>query len=138
MPRVCNFCWGGVFFGLGICFVLSPHSQKHGGELARTPFFPSPPLAARPPSRFDCLSAEELVTRLVTGLQRCCELSFFHLNLWGVFCSVESLLLHGSSLLRGASLLRLERLLLCGASFALWSVGLAAVITCLMSLLPRS
>ena len=40
----------------------------------------------------DCLSAEELVTRLVTGLQRCYELFFFHLNLWGVFCSVERLL----------------------------------------------
>ena len=33
---------------------------------------------------------------------------------WSVFCSVE-------------------RLLLCGVSFALWSVGLAAVVTCLMS-----
>ena len=43
------------------------------------------------------------------------------LNLWGVFCSVEHLLLHGPSLLRGASLLCLERLLLCGASFALWT-----------------
>ena len=77
-----------------------------------------PQQAARPPSRFDCLSAEELVTRLVTGLQRCYELFFFHLNLWGVFCCVERLLLHGSSLLRGASLLCLERLLLCGGVFS--------------------
>ena len=25
---------------------MSPHSQKYGGELARTPFFPSPPLSS--------------------------------------------------------------------------------------------
>ena len=77
-----------------------------------------PQQAARPPSRFDCLSAEGLVTRLVTGLQRCYELFFFHLNLGGVFCAVERLLFHESSLLRGASLLCLKRLLLCGGVFS--------------------
>ena len=75
-----------------------------------------PQQAARPPSRIDCLSAEGLVTRLVTGLQRCYEIFFlicgasFALwsvdrlcsvkrlcSVWSVFCSVERLLLCGAS-----------------------------------------
>ena len=39
-----------------------------------------PQQAARPLSRFDCLSAEGLVTKLITGLQKCYELLFFYLG----------------------------------------------------------
>ena len=34
MPRVCNFCCVGVFFGLGICFLLSPSLNTNAPSMS--------------------------------------------------------------------------------------------------------